>query len=494
VRDSRDAWIAAGLFSVALLIRVLVLALCPFDGLYGQDAYAYYDYAVTLRASLMHGQPFPPFFWPLGYPLHVVAAMGVLGVTPLAGQMVSLIAGALIAPLTFALTREALLPIDARRARRAGVAAGLIVAAAGQLMISSVSIMSDATGLAWATASAWLTLHYASRRTLRPVPLMLAAFALSMAVIARWVYGLLAFPWAACVGWAWRRNWSTIGWRRATTLTLSAIVVGGVIVGAQLLAGEAHTGDLQVVGWHPANILRRQVVNSDGAFEYALPTGLFYARPLIDPSFAFPLLTPLLVIGARTLVRSGRSASVLLIGWLLVVYVFLAGIAWQNERFSLAFFPPLAVWVGLGTDAIWQARRTSWLVGLLTVSLTGMGVWGLRDVSGFVNRKNADVDRARHAASQLPDDARVITFGLTLTLKHYTDLDAIEIYGETPDSLRDRVCGHGTVFAYLDVVNIERQWQGLSPEINYHALRDGPGLTMIDLYAGFTLLKIGDCE
>ena len=45
----------------------------PFDGLYGQDAYAYLDYAGALRTALLNGSPPPPFFWPIGYPLHIVA-------------------------------------------------------------------------------------------------------------------------------------------------------------------------------------------------------------------------------------------------------------------------------------------------------------------------------------------------------------------------------------------------------------------------------------
>ena len=41
-----------------------------FDGLYGQDAYAYFDYgAVSVRQSILHLAPLEAFFWPPGYPL-----------------------------------------------------------------------------------------------------------------------------------------------------------------------------------------------------------------------------------------------------------------------------------------------------------------------------------------------------------------------------------------------------------------------------------------
>ena len=371
------------LYVIALLVRLAALALWPFDGLYGQDAYDYYRYAVLLRDGLSQGQGAPPFFWPIGYPLHIVAGSLAVGMRPLAGQIVSILAGALVAPLTFALAREALWPVDAPRARRAGVVAGLTVAVAGQLMISSLSIMSDAVGLAWATASALFTLRTASTR--RPADLLLAAGTWSMATITRWIFGLLVLPWALCVLIAWRRNWRSIDMRRAVALTLLAGAIAGLIVGP-LLFGGAHTGDLQVVGWDPANAFRREVVNTDGTWQYPMPTGLFYLQPLVVPGYVFPLLVPLWLIGLGALGRVRSSARVLLIGWPLAVYVFLAGIAWQNPRFALALFPPLAVWVGLGFDLVWERRPTlrRWLVGLTAAALVGWLLWSARVVGNFV--------------------------------------------------------------------------------------------------------------
>ncbi|MBP7687637.1 MAG: hypothetical protein KA765_07010, partial [Thermoflexales bacterium] len=146
----RDRWAVIGLLACALVLRGLLLLLHPFDGLYGQDAFAYYDYALELRTNLLQNGAIPAFFWPIGFPLHLVFALGVLGVSPLAAQLVSMITGALVAPLTYALTRDVLIERDPQRAQSAAIVAGLIVAVGGQLMISSLSIMSDATALMWA--------------------------------------------------------------------------------------------------------------------------------------------------------------------------------------------------------------------------------------------------------------------------------------------------------------------------------------------------------
>jgi hypothetical protein len=313
-------------------------------------------------------------------------------------------------------------------------------------------------------------------------------------VITRWVFGLLALPWVLCVLLAWRRNWPSIG-RRAIALGLLAILAGGSIVGAQLLAGESHTGDLQIVGWHPANAFRSQVVNSDGAFDYELPMGLFYLiRPLLHPSFLLPLFAPLWLPGLWSLGRAAGPARALLIGWPLIVYVFLAGIAWQSDRFILTMFPPLAVWTGIGFARAWSSRP-DWRRGLkllVAVALPGAFAWALYATNDFVARtKNADLARVQRLVERLPAGAPVITFGVTLTLQHYSDLDAIEIYHETPASLRARVCGAQSVYAFLDVATVEWQWASLAPEINLRWLRAGPGLEPIDQFEGYTLFRVG---
>jgi hypothetical protein len=480
---------AAALFGVALLARIALLALRPFDGLYGQDAFAYYNYALSLRDSLMQGQPLPAFFWPIGFPLHVVALMGVIGPSPLPAQLVSVIAGAAVAPLTYALTREALIDRDRTRAQIAAVVAGLIVAVGGQLMISSLSIMSDATALMWATASAWLTLHYA--RTLTWPLLLLAVFALSLAVITRWIMALVAVPWTVAVLLAWRGHWPQIGWRRAAVMIAGAALIGGVIVGGQLWSGS-HTGDLQVVGWDPLNAVRNEVHNSDGVFQYGLPMAVFYAQPLIHPAYVFPLFLPLLLIGLWSLRNRPSSTRAVLIGWPLMIYGFLAGIAWQNPRFALSLLPPLAVWVALGFDWV-QERDRRWrtiaaiLIGL---SLIGLSAWSVRVVDNFVARKDADLAVVHQLDRLVPPDGTLIAFGLTATAQHYTDLRVIELYYLDETALGREIQSGQPLYLLIDRGSIEQQWQTMSPAINYRWLQAHTRLKPVATLTPYQLFRV----
>lgn len=329
------------LIILALSIRVLLLVWRPFDGLYGQDAFAYYDYALKLRASLMQGQSVPVFFWPIGFPLHVVLAMATVGVSPFAAQAVSLAAGALVAPIVYGMTREV-------ASARAAWLAGAAMAVSGQLLISSLSIMSDATALLWATLSAFSVVHYA--RTLKWRWFTLAVLTLSLATITRWALAILAVPWTTAVLLTWWQNRLKIHWRSAAFSIVIAVLIGFTVVGGQLLSGS-HTGDLRVVGWDLANVLRRDVVNGDGVFHYTWPMAVYYAEPVFHPAYLSPLLLPVMVIGAWSLRRASGAIKSVLLGWLLIFYLMLIGIAWQNPRFMLPMLPPLAVWIGVGYDA-----------------------------------------------------------------------------------------------------------------------------------------------
>lgn len=483
------------LFLVALLARISMAVFFQFDGLYGQDPFAYYNYSLELRQALGQMQPPPPFFWPIGYPLLVVLATLVTGVRPLAGQLVSMIAGALIAPLVFLIVCEV-----KPGAKVGGTLAGLLAAVSGQLMLSSTVVMSDAAGLAWTTLSAWAMLRYT--RALRSGWLVLSAFTLGWAVLTRWALALVALPWALSAFLAWQgASWR---WRRMAVAAGLAVLAGGLVLGMQFVPslgrGElAHVGDLQVVGWNPANAFKSSIANSDGFFQYERPVGLFYAMPLVEPAFIYPLLTPFLVLGLWSLRVRSRPHAALLIGWPLTVYIFLAGIAWENPRFSLAFFPPLAALVGLGFQLAWDRKRLpTWLrrywrpflVGWCTLALAGSLAWTVRDLRKFTSINQARITAALWVTEQVPAGSKVITFDITQTMEHRTELDVEEIYNLDEADLSELLETEKSLYLFLNLNNIQSQWQGKSPQLNYQWLQENTLVREIGRFPPYTLFYI----
>gem|GEM_PF-325365 len=498
----RKFLIPVSIFSAAILIRLILIQQTQFDGLYGQDPYAYLDYSVALKSSIAQGQVPPPFFWPIGYPTLVALASLFVPIT-IAAQAVSVIASALIATLTFLLTQDILR--DQPRADLAAIVAALIVVGAGQMLVSSLSAMSDAAALFWVMLSAFALVRFYSsdlgRRDKNVRWLALAAFALGCAITTRWVYALLVPVWIIAIVSlratpALQRT--RCGASERSNLLISVISLLIALL-PQLVLMLYHSsrgiisnaGDLQTVSWNLTNAWQSTITNGDGRFVYPVPIAAFYAQASAHPSFIFPLLTPFILIGAWTL-RCKKFFLSLLGGWIIGIWIFLAGIAWENPRFSLAFFPPLAILVGVGLQKFLLSypRLEKFAVTFAFICIALTFGWGYRAVENFAAAQRADRAVAEWASEQLPADATVIAFSITETLKHRTPFRVVEIYNESPETLEKILERSQPLFVLLDLANIESQWKNLSPEKNLRALQSKANLSIIATRKPYTLFAV----
>jgi 4-amino-4-deoxy-L-arabinose transferase-like glycosyltransferase len=500
----KDAYDLAG-FSRLYLLGLAVLLLAPaagiaaargFDGLYGQDAFAYFDYATTsVRDSILHARPLEAFFWPPGYPVLVALVSLATGPLPLAGQIVSVVMGALVPVLTVLLARE-LWPED----MLVPLLAGVLVALSGQLWQSSIVVMADTTGLALATLAALSLVRYA--RSGHLAWLVAASAAIAYAMLARWIYGLVAVPFGLYALLVLRRRANR---HQAALHALAGLIVGAVllvpVLGPPLLGLVAHpaepasfAGNLQVYSWSPLNALRRDFFTADGHLSYALPNGVYYAIAPANLALLGPLLAPWLAVGLWLFVRQRDAERLLLIvGWAAVVYAFHAGAPWQNFRFTLAYLPPLAVLAASGLTWTWRSldRRPASVVALCAAAgLLVSGVAAVRLVEGFIDRKDEDVALVRWVQAQTSPNAQLFSFGPTLTLRHYTSLPTFDLFDVSATDVSSILAAPTPTYLLLDERSVERQWLDAAPSANFHLLRDGPGLTPIGSLGGYTLYRV----
>lgn len=477
-----EPFLLFALVAAGIALRLIVLTGQSFDGLYGQDSFAYYDFAQELRAAANAGSTPPPFFWPLGYPALLAGTFAIFGTSAEIGQALNIVLGALLPPLVYILTREM------GQRRPAAFAAALVMLFGGQILQSSVVLMSDVPALFWATLSAVGLVVYTRRRHFGW--LVLAAVALAFACITRWLYLVLIVPYGA------------VFLLERGKLRHGVIAgLGAVLVFVPQLAFSANSpfptlNHAWVQGWSPENALRSAFVNVDGTFAYSQVNALFYGQIFHDPRFLAPILTPMLLVGLWAL-RSRLAWLVLLEGWVLLPYAFLSGIPYQNIRFPLIVMPAIAILCGVGVD--WVARRTQKFAPLQTIvygGVVGLGaVWmlstGVETTHHFIARQVQDREVAIWASEQLPEGATVYTFDLTLTLRHRTSLNVIEIYYETPDTLAERWVRGRTDYLLVNLWQIESQWRGREPYIAVYWLQAYRGLQRLGQYGNYTLFRVG---
>jgi hypothetical protein len=227
---------------------------------------------------------------------------------------------------------------------------------------------------------------------------------------------------------------------------------------------------------------------------------IYYAQPAGHPAYIFPILglTSLWAVWRLWRVRQW-GPLMLLLGWVIPAYLFLAGITLQNFRFGLILYLPLVILTGFGLDDIGKqfeqrspANRYAIpaLRAIITLSLVGMLTWTYVMLDTFLTTQNQSKTIARQIEQTLPPKATLLTFGLTLTLQHYTNLNTLEIFYLDEAGLKALTESNHPVYLLLDVQSIETQWQGRSPQRNYEWLQDHTDLAQIGVFSPYLLFEV----
>jgi hypothetical protein len=219
---------------------------------------------------------------------------------------------------------------------------------------------------------------------------------------------------------------------------------------------------------------------------------------LLNPRLLTPLAFPLAGLGLYWLgkVKKDFFLLVLLLTWWLLPVLLFSGIPYESERFSLTFLPPLALLAGFGVNWLVGWIKTSgwkwagWGLGLgLGLVGLGMALLSQRHLDGFIALKDADLAAVRQVEDRLPLTATVLTFDLSLTFDHYTDLKVMDLSLLDLDSLTG-LSKNGPVYLLADEDRIAQQWAGKPVGIAFEAARqhaEGPALAQI---GRFTLWKL----
>jgi 4-amino-4-deoxy-L-arabinose transferase-like glycosyltransferase len=496
-----ELWLVVSLFIMSLLARTLIAAVYQFDGLYGQDSYAYYDFA----RALSEGHAPSAFFWPLGYPALLAGGFSLFGESARVGLSINLLLGAALTPLVYILARQT------GCGHFGASIAAILMMACGQALQSSLVLMSDIPALFWATLSAVFLFH--SWHVNRARWLALSAFMLALASVTRWLSLSLAVPWMLAALLIWRGHW-----RDLSFAALAALVVFVPQVFYSHTNPYPTLNHAWVQGWSPGNAFEREFVNIDGHFLYEYVNAIFYAQVFHEPYYLAPVFTPFLLLGVAAILKRLELAIVIvLLGWILVPWGFLTGIPYQNIRFPLIVFPAVAALVGVGLQATakWLpkmvakilpvgARCTLAQMRIAYLGVIGLMVIGLLQtvsvsstiIHTFITNQQRDKALAHWARERIPAGATLFTFNVTLTLKHYTTLDVHDIFYETPETLAEKWeieranDESKNDYLLLNVWDINHQWEGRAPQVAYQWLRDERGLLQMARFGNYTLFKI----
>ena len=108
-----------------------------------------------------------------------------------------------------------------------------------------------------------------------------------------------------------------------------------------------------------------------------------------------------------------------------------------------------------------------------------MLTWAYPMLNQFLTTATESKEIARRVAQAVPPEATLLTFGLTLTVRHYTSVHTQELFYFDASSLDALTESQAPLYLLLDVSNMDSQWRGRPPEVNYRWIRDHTTLTQI---------------
>jgi hypothetical protein len=496
VRPDRAAW-ACLVALVALAVAAVTRLVYPFDGLFGQDAIAYFRFARAIGPHLLHGAPLPDLFWPRGYPLAVAALWPLTGGGPFAGQLVS--------ALALAWTAAASLLLTAELERREGGApdvlaptvdspaiAGLCVAASGIVLRSSQVVMADGLAIGCAATALWcFARHLRDRCT---GWLVAAAVAVAYGAVTRWQIGLLALPLGGAAVLDARARRARPAWRAWIVAALAALAV----LIPQLWSAHGVPYALEqhewFLRWSPLNAFRRDFATREGPAHHLLPVGVFYLGRIGWPDALFPTVGALAAVGAWRLFRERRGVEIaLLVGWPLTDWAFISGIPYENPRFLWPVLPAVGALAGVGAGVVaarFPARRRL-LALFLAASLAAGLAFAAREHGRTVARKNADRTLVYWVDAQVPPGTTLLMHGGGMMIEHYGRTRVRETFLLTPADLPALLARECPCFALENPADIAAGLAGPGPARFFAALRAQAGLTPVATRDPLVLFRVG---
>jgi 4-amino-4-deoxy-L-arabinose transferase-like glycosyltransferase len=523
----------------------------PFDGLYGQDSYAYYYQSLEIWRQI-RGAPPPawPFVgeglyhWPVGYHLHVMAGF-VAGESPDGGRAITLLMAALVPALLCMLVW--LLPGSDTGAGSggrtlAGLIAGLALLTTGVYARASLALMSDVPALFWALLGlyCWLRAWPPAaadegederaaggqwRSWWGAVAGLVAGVALGMAVLVRYSSVLFLAPAVVYTG-------LSLALRKGRRLPLPAVLwaAGGFVVALLPQAAYALTHPGQAGGltlledWDVNHFLASTPARAaDGTVSYAHPMAEFYLLdPVRDTAVGFLSLwcLPAVACGLYALLRRRQWLTLcFLMSWWLVPASFFSGTAYQAHRFVLVYMPAITVLVGIGSahlaGSIWLLFRKGLtaqtavgctLALLMLVATTGGLVYDVRAATASVRAQaTAKEDElrlvalARRAAAQPGElssardrapHADIVCFGMSAMLYHYTGWHVLDLYNHDEMETGRFLAGDGAHVVVVPVEQMHTRWRGTPSGRRWEWLRGNYHLLAVGRVGDYTVFRV----
>ena len=336
------------LYILLPLLIFLLLRLYSYDGMLGQDGYAYVDYAKELFIWFNGGSKPTPFFWPPGFSL-LPAISRFLGVDIAFGaQMVSCLS--MIGILIF---MDKLLEISHINSKSKSRKFYLLLFGLFAPYFLRNGFVTSSDMLATFCCTASLLFSYKYIQSIKFEDLLLGVLFLSYGVFTRYAIVLLGIPIAAYLVYIWAT-------KSRKYHHLPVLIIPILIIALYAAIKENTTQFINhsaIKNWDIKNFVFLTFSSNGGAVHHLYPNIIFIVEPLFH--LGFIVLGLLFIYKSFVLGLFKKNFHVLLIVSYFSYALFLAGYHEQNPRHLLIAFPLVLYLCFVGFDYYYQTLSLS---------------------------------------------------------------------------------------------------------------------------------------
>lgn len=455
-----------------ILFFLMIRFALQFDGLYGQDAYEYLRYTNEMYSFFVNGTLLGDYFWGMGYPFFGCIVNFFVHDGAVALQLVSL-AAAFTTWIYMDKIIALIYPEDPKY-----IITFLFLVLSPIFIIQSFLVMSDMLACSFIIMAIYYFIQFIIQSQNKHCMLGVIFSMLSLQTRYASIVLLVLFFVLVFIKLLKSKNYKMI---------LFSVLIGVIISLPHIYIRSNNS--LQFLShnflteWNILNLFKNSFVSINGESHSKLINLVYCLYSFFHPQFfAFGCLVFILVfIKKYQFLVGNRFQNVMLIS-ILTYAIFLAGIPFQNKRFLALSFPFVIIVCYPVLKQIISAIKwsKSLIIGVLVLQFGFIVYFG----KPIYQRSKLEKTIANDLIA-FPNKT-IYTFDIDLALKgRNVQLDYQNIWYKEYESFDKGA------LVLLNAAQLEKQWIGLNPLINWNKLKVNGNLKVLKSYGdGWNLYQV----
>ncbi|MFA9213073.1 MAG: ArnT family glycosyltransferase [Candidatus Methylacidiphilales bacterium] len=455
-----------------ILLFLIVRIAMQFDGLYGQDAYEYLRYTIEMYSFFANGTLLGDYFWGMGYPFLGCIFNFFVHDGAVALQLVSLAA----AFITWIYTDKMIALIYPEEPNY--LLTFLFLVLSPIFIFQSFLVMSDMLACSFIIMAIYYFIQFIIQSQNKHCMLGVIFSMLSLQTRYASIVILVSFFVLVFIKLLKSRNYKMI---------LFSVLIGVIISLPHIYIRSNNSLNFLshnfLTEWNILNLFKSSFVSINGESHSKLINLVYCLYSFFHPQFfAFGCLVFILAFLKKYQFLVGNRFQNIMLISILTYAIFLAGIPFQNKRFLALSFPFVIIVCYPVLKQIISASKwsKSLIMGVLVLQFGFIGYFG----KPIYQRSKLEKTIANDLIA-FPNKT-IYTFDIDLALKgRNVQLDYQNIWYKEYENFDKGA------LVLLNATQIEKQWIGLNPLINWNKLKVNGNLQVLKSYGdGWNLYEI----